>query len=446
MSQRFLRLFVASTLGAAALASFAAPASAQPSTYYTPPKILKQGTATHARSPATGPSRSRSSSTKTVRSARSKSRSRQTTPTTRRRRRSRRVRPTNRASATARPIDAYYTMALKFNGSSVVNDTGTNANDCGQPTRSSAPNKFSDAKAQIDDYLAAHPGDKDAEALLGVADSYLNDTPAPPRHSMRRGRSPKSSSSSRRKRTPTPRSMRSRRRTTIKRSRFPTRRSRCSRTSTRCTSRALRTQTRRSIRRRSPISKGQGAGDRRSRRRRDAQRDRRVARDSRTSWAATPIKGSRSRKRSSAAIRPTRASTTPSRHITTSKRSQRCRPARRRRPIADLESAAKAVPSRAVALYVQAANVLSQGRQARLEGRESRSRQGTRRRPERRPRKLRRRNRARERGRRQGRDPATCKRPKPNAGSDATLNGRDRRSAQEARTQAVGMPTGTANT
>jgi TonB family protein len=74
-----------------------------------------------------------------------------------------------------KPVDAFYTMALKFNGSSVVNDTGTGSGELIQANALIRANKFADAKTQLQAFLTSHPGDKDANALLGVADAYLND-------------------------------------------------------------------------------------------------------------------------------------------------------------------------------------------------------------------------------------------------------------------------------
>lgn len=73
-----------------------------------------------------------------------------------------------------KPIDAFYTMALKFNGSSVQADTGGGAG-LSQPLALIRAGKYADAKTQLDAYLVAHPGERMAEATLGVADSYLND-------------------------------------------------------------------------------------------------------------------------------------------------------------------------------------------------------------------------------------------------------------------------------
>jgi tetratricopeptide (TPR) repeat protein len=77
-----------------------------------------------------------------------------------------------------KPVDAFYTMDLKFNGTSVVNDTGTSSNQLIQANALIRGGKYADARTEIQSYLTGHPGDKDANALLGVADSYLNDSAA----------------------------------------------------------------------------------------------------------------------------------------------------------------------------------------------------------------------------------------------------------------------------
>jgi tetratricopeptide (TPR) repeat protein len=175
MSQRSLRSLVLSALGAAALASFAAPAAAQTSTYYTPPKILKQGTPT---TPIAGNGAvqlqvfvHKDGSIGTVKIE--KSTNHGDDAAAMEIAKSSTYKPGLRD---AKAIDAFYTMALKFNGSSVVNDTGTNANQLLAANALIRANKFSDAKTQIDEYLTGHPGDKDAEALLGVADGYLGNS------------------------------------------------------------------------------------------------------------------------------------------------------------------------------------------------------------------------------------------------------------------------------
>jgi tetratricopeptide (TPR) repeat protein len=174
MAERSLRLLVASALGAFALGAFAPPASAQTSTFYTPPKIIKQGTAT---APIAGNGAvtiqvfvKKNGSIGTVKVE--KSTNHADDAAAMEIARTSTYRPGVRD---AKAIDAFYTMALKFNGSSVINDTGTSSNALLAANALIRANKFSDAKTQIDGYLTTHPGDQDAEALLGVADGYLGD-------------------------------------------------------------------------------------------------------------------------------------------------------------------------------------------------------------------------------------------------------------------------------
>jgi tetratricopeptide (TPR) repeat protein len=175
MPERTLRLLVASALCSPALLAFALPASAQTSTFYTQPKIIKQGANT---SPIAGNGAvtlqvfvHKDGSIGTVKIEKSTNHADDAAAT-----------EIAKASTykpgvrDAKPIDAYYTMVLKFNGTSVVNDTGTDSSDLVAANALIRANKFSDAKAKLDAFLTAHPGDKDAEALLGVADGYLNDS------------------------------------------------------------------------------------------------------------------------------------------------------------------------------------------------------------------------------------------------------------------------------
>lgn len=173
MAERTLRLLVAAAL-CAPLTAFALPASAQTSTFYTPPKIVKQGVNT---SPIAGTGAvqvqvfiKKDGSIGAVKIEKSTNHGDDAAATE--------IAKTSTykpGMRDAKAIDAFYTMALKFNGSSLVNDTGTSSEDLKAANALIRANKFSDAKEKIDAYLQAHPGDKDAEALLGVADGYLND-------------------------------------------------------------------------------------------------------------------------------------------------------------------------------------------------------------------------------------------------------------------------------
>ena len=131
----------------------------------------------------------------------------------------------------AKPIDAFYTMALKFNGSSVVNDTGTTSNQVVAANALIRANKY----RRREDRAAVVP--RGASRRQGRGGAARRRGRVPQRRGrrgrgVRRGRHDpgRNSRSSPPRRTPTPRSTRSRRRTTTRRSRSPTRRSRCSRT------------------------------------------------------------------------------------------------------------------------------------------------------------------------------------------------------------------------
>lgn len=175
MAARTLRPLAAVALVALAGASLTRPAAAQTGTYYTPPKIVKQGSAMSAiagtgavtlqvfvkKDGSIGAVRVEKS-TNTADNAAAQEIAKSST-----------YKPGVRD---AKPIDAYYTMVLKFNGSSVVNDTGTTSDQLMAANALLRAGKYADAKTQVDGYLAAHPGDKNAEALLGVADSFLSDS------------------------------------------------------------------------------------------------------------------------------------------------------------------------------------------------------------------------------------------------------------------------------
>ena len=174
MADRTPRLLAAYAFSALALASAPLIASAQTGTYYTPPKLIKQGTATspiggtgavtvqvfvHRNGSIGGVKVQKSTNHNDDAAAVEIAKSSTYKPGVR----------------DAKPIDAFYTMALKFSGNSVINDTGTSSNQLLQANALIRANKFADAKTELQSYLTSHPADKDAQALLGVADAYLND-------------------------------------------------------------------------------------------------------------------------------------------------------------------------------------------------------------------------------------------------------------------------------
>ncbi|HYZ16577.1 MAG TPA: TonB family protein [Candidatus Acidoferrum sp.] len=176
MTNRSSRLLTAVVLGAIPLASFPLAASAQTSQFYSPPKVVKQGTNT---TPVAG------SGTVEVKVFVKKDGSVGSTQV---------LKSSNHAddraaleiaktstykpgARDAKPEDAYYTFVLRFSGSSVQANTGSAGG--GEVVQANAlirAGKYDEAKTQLQSYLTAHPGDKDASALLGVADSYLNDS------------------------------------------------------------------------------------------------------------------------------------------------------------------------------------------------------------------------------------------------------------------------------
>jgi tetratricopeptide (TPR) repeat protein len=176
MADRTFRPLAALALGAFSLAWLPLAASAQTGTYYTPPKLLKQGAASSA---VVGKGAvtvqvfvRKDGSIGTVKVQKSTNHGDDAAALEIAK--SSTYKPGVRD---AKPIDAFYTMALKFDGASVVNDTGTTSNDLVAVNSLIRSNKFAEAKSGAQAYLSAHPGDKDAQALLGVADEYLNDAP-----------------------------------------------------------------------------------------------------------------------------------------------------------------------------------------------------------------------------------------------------------------------------
>lgn len=174
MADRTYRLLAAFSLGAFSLVQLTLSASAQTGTYYTPPKLIKQATTSvpiagtgavtvqvfvHKNGVLGGVKVQKSTNHSDDAAALDIAKNSTYKPGIR----------------DAKPIDAYYTMALRFTGTSVVNDTGTASSALLQANALLRANKYSDAKAQLESYLSGHAGDKNAEALLGVADAYLND-------------------------------------------------------------------------------------------------------------------------------------------------------------------------------------------------------------------------------------------------------------------------------
>lgn len=177
MADRIHRPLAAVAAGAIMLASSPLAAFAQTGTYYTPPKLVRQATPT---TPIAGTGSvtvqvfvKKSGQIGSVKVQKSTNHADDAVALEIARNST--YKPGMRD---AKPIDAFYTMALKFSGSSVVNDTGTSSGQLVAANALIRAGKYAEAKTQIQSYLAAHPGDKDANALLGVADAFLDDNAA----------------------------------------------------------------------------------------------------------------------------------------------------------------------------------------------------------------------------------------------------------------------------
>jgi TonB family protein len=174
MADRIHRPLAAVAAGAIILASLPLAASAQTGTYYTPPKLVKQAAPT---TPIAGTGAvtvqvfvKKNGSVGTVKVEKSTNHADDAAALEIARNSS--YKPGMRD---AKPVDAFYTMALRFSGTNVVNDTGTSSNDLLAANGLIRAGKYAEAKTQLQSYLGAHPGDKDANALLGVADAFLDD-------------------------------------------------------------------------------------------------------------------------------------------------------------------------------------------------------------------------------------------------------------------------------
>jgi TonB family protein len=174
MVERTLRPLAALALVAIFLASIPLAGLAQTGTYYTPPKVIKQGTAS---SPPAGTGAvtvqvfvKKDGSIGAVKVQKSTNHGDDAAAVEIAKNSS--YKPGYRD---AKAIDAYYTMDLRFKGTTVTNDTGSTVNQVNAANALVRAAKYAEAKAEMESYLSAHPGDRQAEALLGVADAYLND-------------------------------------------------------------------------------------------------------------------------------------------------------------------------------------------------------------------------------------------------------------------------------
>lgn len=172
MSYRFIR-----PLAALALASIPLAAAAQTAQFYTPPKVVKQGTTSSPMPKGAVTLKVFVKRDGTVASVEVK----------------KSTNPADNAAAVeiaksstyrpgakdGKPGDYFYTMQLKFDGRAAqTNSAGpgapTAAGEIGQINALLRANKYDDARTQAQAYLSTHPGDKTAAAMLGVADNFLN--------------------------------------------------------------------------------------------------------------------------------------------------------------------------------------------------------------------------------------------------------------------------------
>jgi tetratricopeptide (TPR) repeat protein len=167
------------TLALAAAVAFAVPPSlAQAQGYYFPPKLLKQGKAT---TPYAGPGTvivkvlvNPDASFKVQGIIKSTNHG-DDQPALEIARTSK-YKPATRGN---KPVLAFYDFSLKFTGTSVSSGTEptttTTSGSLGQYERMMVAGNYAGAKSGLTQYLAVHPGDQQASALLGVADTHLSD-------------------------------------------------------------------------------------------------------------------------------------------------------------------------------------------------------------------------------------------------------------------------------
>jgi tetratricopeptide (TPR) repeat protein len=174
MSQRTSCALAALAFGAAALAVLPQTASAQTTEFYSPPKLIKQGTNT---APVVGTGSvtvkvfvHRDGSVGTVQVAKSTNHGDDAAAVEIAK--SSTYKP---GAKDGKPGDFFYTLALKFGANAVQASNTGGGGEMSQANALIRAAKYDEAKKQLQAYIVAHPGDKDANALLGVADEYLND-------------------------------------------------------------------------------------------------------------------------------------------------------------------------------------------------------------------------------------------------------------------------------
>jgi tetratricopeptide (TPR) repeat protein len=81
------------------------------------------------------------------------------------------------ATRSGKNVLAFYDFSLKFTATSVTSgdDQPTASGGLSSYDRMIRVGNYSGARSGLTQYLAAHPGDQQAQGLLGVADTYLND-------------------------------------------------------------------------------------------------------------------------------------------------------------------------------------------------------------------------------------------------------------------------------
>lgn len=164
-------------LALVAAAAFAAPPALAQGSYYFAPKLLKQGKST---APITGPGTVvvkvlvNADGTFKVQSV-IKSTNHGDDQAALEIARSSKYKPATRSG---KSVLAFYDFSLKFTGTSVTSNepAAPSGGGTSQYERMIRAGNYSGAKSGLTEYLAGHPSDQQAQGLLGVADTYLNDS------------------------------------------------------------------------------------------------------------------------------------------------------------------------------------------------------------------------------------------------------------------------------